>query len=187
MNNYALSMVAVTSVLALSMPVAMGHAGNTLALSDDTHGISIDNGDVIIHNNEGGKARITPSGTLIIGNETMTVNVQQRDLLRDYVSTVKDIEIKGVQLGEAATGFATSIVAEVLSGVFTGEDEDKIDKQTNARAQTFKLKALPICKDVQDLKEIQDSLTASIVAFQPYAVIKDTDAHECEQDIISDD
>jgi hypothetical protein len=187
MLKYAITMAAMASVLVLSIPVAMGYTGNSIVMSNDTHGISIENGDVIIRNDQGGKARITPDGALIIANQTIKVALQQTTLLRDYVSIVKDIEIKGIQLGKDAARFAASTVADVLSGLFTGADEDKISEQAKVRARTFKQKALPICKDVQNLHEIQDNLANSIDAFQPYAVIKASDAHECEQDIISND
>ena len=102
------------------------------------------------------------------------------------MSTVKDIEIKGEQLGEAAAGFATRVVADVFAGLFTGQDENKINKKAEIRANTFKQKALPICKDVQALKQLQDDLAAGIVAFKPYALIEGRDANNCEYDINSD-
>jgi hypothetical protein len=187
MKRIPLTTIALVSLLLLNMPMAMAHTGETIALSGDTHGISIDHGDVIIHNDQGGQARITPAGKLIIDSRNIDVDAQQKARLRAYVSTVQDIETKAVQLGEDAAGFATSVVAEVLTAVFSGEDEDKIDAQASTRAHSFKQKALPICKDVQVLKSIQDSLAASIVAFQPYTIVKDSDAHECEQDILSED
>jgi len=187
MKRYALLPIVTAVVVCIFSSIAMAGNASNWSWSYDSNGINFDNGEVVIHGNDGMLAHITPDGELIIKDKTIAVTSPEKQQLIQYVSAVKDIEIKGEQLGKDAAGFATSIVANVLSGLFTGEDEDKIDKQANARAQTFKQKALPICKDVQDLKGIQDRLAASIVAFQPYAVIKDTDAHECEQDIISDD
>ncbi|HVA55465.1 MAG TPA: hypothetical protein VNI53_06690 [Gammaproteobacteria bacterium] len=89
-------------------------------------------------------------------------------------------------MGKDAAGFTTSIVADVFSGLFTGEDQDKIDNRAQAHAHIFKQKALPLCVDVQNLKHIQDGLAAGIAAFKAYAVIKKTVAHECQHDINSD-
>lgn len=187
MKTSTLTIITLATLFVLAMPMALGHMAKSIISSDDTHGISIDAGDVVIHNQQGGKARITPGGTLIIDNQRIEVDAQQKARLRDYVSTVQDIQTKAAQLGGDAAGFATSVVAEALSGVFSSEDEDKIDKQANARAYAFKQKAQPICEDVQSLKLIQDSLAANIAAFRPYAVVKETDAYECEQGILSED
>ncbi|HEX6549520.1 MAG TPA: hypothetical protein VF117_02525, partial [Gammaproteobacteria bacterium] len=67
------------------------------------------------------------------------------------------------------------------------EDENSIDKEAHDRAMKFKRRALPICKDVQSLKQLQDQLAASIQSFRPFAVIEGKDANDCEHDINSDD
>lgn len=186
MNKFVFFLLTAIAVLCLNAPMTMAGNVDIETWSGGSHGINLDHGDVVIRKDSGDKARITPNGTLIIAGKTITVNAQQKAGLSEYVSTIKDIEIKGQQLEKAATGFAASVVAETFAGLFAGEDEDKIDKNANNRAHAFKQKALPVCKDVQSLEHIQDSLAAGIPAFKPYAIIKGRDADDCEHDINSD-
>lgn len=186
MNKVMLTSIATVAVYFISCPYIMAGATDFNVLMNNGHGKIVDQGDIIIHNNEGGKARITSAGSLFINGKDIAVAATQRTQLTKYVITVKDIEAKGEQLGKDAAGFASSIVAEVLTGIFTGEDEHKIDAKAHARAHVFKQKALPICYDVQSLKHTQDELAAGIPAFRAYTIISDTDAHDCEHDINSD-
>jgi hypothetical protein len=78
------------------------------------------------------------------------------------------------------------VVANVISGLFAGEDEGGIDLKAHDSAQNFKHQALPICKDVQSLKRIQDNIAAGVVAFSPHALIKNQEATNCQHDINSD-
>ncbi len=170
----------------LSCPFVLAHNTGFNVLMNNGNGEIVDDGDIIIHSDEGGKARITADGKLSINGKAVSVTESQKTQLMEYVATIKGIEIQGAQLGKDAAGFAANIVADVFSGLFTGEDQDKIDNQTQARAHTFKQKTLPLCKDVQVLKSIQAGLAAGIAAFKPYAVIKNTDAHDCQHDINSE-
>lgn len=170
----------------LSCPFVLAHSAGFNVPMNNGHGKIVDDGDSIIHSDAGGKARITADGRLSINGKPVPVTESQKTQLTEYAATVKDIEIKNAQLGKDAAGFAAGIVADVFSGLFTGEDQDKIDNQAQARAHTFKQKTLPLCKDVQDLQYIQDGLAAGIAAFKPYAVIENTDAHDCQHDMDSD-
>ncbi|MGH8370901.1 MAG: DUF2884 family protein, partial [Gammaproteobacteria bacterium] len=89
--------------------------------------------------------------------------------------------------GMDAASFAMDVVGDVVADLLSGEDGDDIDKHANARADKFKKKALPICKDVKSLRILQSELTASIPSFKPFAVIEDKDSRDCEHDINSDD
>ena len=186
MNRVILTSIAAVAVFFISCPYIMAHATDFHVLMDNGHGKIVDEGDIIIHNDEGGKARITTAGNLFINGKKVAVNTSQKTQLTKYVATVKDIEAKGEQLGKDAAGFAASVLADVFTGLFTGEDEDKINHKAEARAHVFKQKALPICTDVQSLKHTQNELVAGMPAFRAYAIIRGTDAHACERDINSD-
>lgn len=186
MHKLILTLIAGAIALFLSCPFVLArNAGFNVLMNNGNEKIA-DDGDIIIHSDKGGKARITADGRLSINGKAVSVTESQKIQLTEYVATVKDIESKGAQLGKDAAGFAAGIVANVFSGLFMGEDQDKIDNQAQARAHIFKQKALPLCKDVQNLKHIQDGLAAGIAAFKAYAVIKNTDAHDCQHDINSD-
>jgi hypothetical protein len=187
MHKSILTLILIGVALFTNCPFAMARDVGFNVLMNNGNGKIMDDGDIFIHSDAGGTARITAGGALSINGDAISVTQTQKAQLARYVATVKGIEFKGVQLGKDAAGFAANMVADALAGVFTGEDEDKIDRKAEDRAHDFKQKVLPICKDVQDLKEIQDILVASIQTFRPYAVIKTTDIHDCEHDIDSDD
>ncbi|HKV97761.1 MAG TPA: hypothetical protein VJR90_09755 [Gammaproteobacteria bacterium] len=187
MNKQVTLFFATLVALLLVTPLASAHAAHTTVWSVDNQGITLDGGDAVIHGDDGTQARITPDGTLTIAGKTITVNAAQRQQLVQYVATVRDIEIKGAQLGAAAGSFAAGVAAEAITALFAGASEDDIDRKAQTRANEFKKKALPICRDAQTLKQLQDSLQASLPAFEPYAVIEAHDAGDCEHDINSDD
>jgi Protein of unknown function (DUF2884) len=195
MKKHALALLATTILLTISTPAVMAYDANSHMQLDDDHrviingddGIRIEHGDVVIHSDSGSEARITPSGTLSIDGKNVTVTDQQKIKLLEYNSTVKDIENQGLKLGMDAAGFALNVVGDVFAALLSGEDENSIDREANARARKFKQRALPICKDVQSLKHIQDELAASIQSFKPFAVIGEKDADDCVHDINSDD
>ncbi|MGH8292724.1 MAG: hypothetical protein ACRESA_04550 [Gammaproteobacteria bacterium] len=187
MNKQVILVIVVLVTLALVSPMASAHRAHATIWSADHQGITLDGGAAVIHGDDGTEARITPDGTLTIAGRPVTVNATQRQKLVQYVATVKDIEIKGVELGAAASGFATGVAAEAIVALFAGASEDDIDRKAKIRANEFKKKALPLCQDVQTLKQLQDSLQASLPAFEPYAVIEANDAGDCEHDINSDD
>ena len=187
MNKLAALLTATFVSFFCIAPMASAHHVHAGVWSVDHQGITLDDGAAVIHGNDGTEARITSEGTLNIAGKSVMVNTAQRQQLVQYVATIKDIEIKGTQLGAAAGSFATGMVAEVFAALASGESEDDIDRKAETRAHEFKKKALPICRDVQTLKQLQDSLQAGLPAFKPYTVIEARDANDCERDINSDD
>jgi len=192
MNKFFAPLVA---VLLLSVPAAQAMAtGIVLApgtdnvlVGDNDQGIHIDGTDVVIDNHRGDEARIAADGSLTVNDKTVVVTGQQKQLLQRYNQTVKDIKTKGINLGKHAVSFAMSVVGETFAALFSGESEQEINRRANAEADKFKLKALPICKDVQSLKHLQDLLVAGIPAFKPFDMVKAKDANDCENNIKSSD
>lgn len=187
MNKQLIFSLATMFALLLVTPMASAHPVRATIWSADHQGITLDNGDAVIHGDDGTEARITPDGGLTIAGRPVAVNAAQRQQLAQYVATVKDIEIRGVQLGAAAGSFAAGVAAEAIAALFAGTSEDDIDRNAQARANEFKKKALPICQDVRKLKQLQDSLQIGLSTFKPYAVIDAHDAGDCEHNIDSDD
>lgn len=194
MNKHTLILLAATTSLCLGTPAVLAsdtdahadHHQHGIVINGD-NGIRIRHGDVIIENDDGGIARITRDGTLVVNDKTVPVSDRQKLKLLEYANTAKDLENQGMRLGMDAADFALDVVGDVFAALLSGDDEDAIEKNANARAREFKHRALPICKDVQSLKRIQDELAAGLTAFKPYAVIDGKDADDCEKDINSDD
>ena len=190
MKKFTLALLAAICVLGLTAP-AVTAFGTTIHIDADdgvaNHGIHLDHGDVIIHNDSGGEARITAAGALIIDGKSVPVTAQQKIKLLEYAGSVKDLETHAMKLGAEAAGFALGVVGDVLADLFSGASEDEIDRDANTKAHSFKQKALPICNDVKNLKRLQDELAADIQSFKPFAVIKGNDSSDCEHDIMKDD
>lgn len=176
-----------TAAMASGSTTHTSYHGDNNLIVGGSHSIHIKDGDVVIDNSQGGEAHITTSGLLIVDGKTIPVTDQDKIRLMQYNNTVKDIEDRGIKLGMDATGFALDVVADVIGDLLSGESEEEIDKHADARADKFKLKALPICRDVHTLKQIQDTLSADIQSFKPFAVIEGRDADDCEHDIKSND
>lgn len=196
MKKYVLIMFSAAITLFFSAPAVLASGTDPHTSIDKVHGvfingqhgIHIENGEVVIESEDGrNEARITAAGALIIDGKSVPVTDQQKVKLLEYSGTVKDMETQGMKLGMDAAGFALDVVGDVFAALLSGEDENSIDKEANARAKKFKQRALPICKDVQTLKRLQDELTADIQSFKPFAIIAGKDADDCERDINSDD
>lgn len=187
MNRNGLFLIAAVIMICLGPVSAAAATINVDSWSYDHNGINLDHGNAVIHGNDGTEARITPDGALFIAGKSQSVTSAQKQQLIRYVQTVQDMETRGVQLGREAGSFAASMVGEVMADLFSGASGDQIDRKANQRAHDFKQKALPICKDAQTLKQLQDTLTAGLPAFKPYAVIEGDDVNDCQHDIESDD
>lgn len=187
MNRYALALLTVFVMCCLITPPSMANNNFNVFTSNSQGKIITEDGAVIIRPSTGGTAHIAQDGTLTINGKVETVTPAQHRLLVQYVATINDMQRLAMQLISAVPDFTAGIVADVMADLFSGASEDQIDKKANSRAHDFAQKALPICKDAQTLKQLQDTLTASLPAFKPYAVIEDHGMHDCEHDIESDD
>ncbi|MDE2460363.1 MAG: DUF2884 family protein [Gammaproteobacteria bacterium] len=182
MNRINLLPAIAAIMLGLGSLSATAGTTNTDSWSYEHNSINLDHGDAVIHGNNGTAARIMPDGALYIAGKPQIVTSAQRQQLRRYVATVEDMQAKGLALAGEAGDFAAGIVGDVMAGLFSG-DSDQIDKQAHRRAHDFAQKALPICEDAKTLKQIQETLVASLPAFKPYAVIEGHDVNDCERGI----
>ncbi|MDE2091941.1 MAG: hypothetical protein KGJ08_08590 [Gammaproteobacteria bacterium] len=181
-------MLSLTIATPLVFSAAVSAPAATINISaTGNHFIHTRNGNVIITNEQGDEAVITPEGALLIQDKPIAVQPQDKVTLLRYANTVKDMEQKGMQLGMEAGGFAMSIVGDVFSSLFSADADHAIEQKTDKRVREFKLKALPICKDAQTLRQLQDVLVSHIPAFRPYAVVHGKDADNCQHDLESDD
>lgn len=186
MNKQLIFSLTTIVALLLVTPMASAHPAYATIWSADHQGITLDGGDAVIHGDDGTEARITPGGALFIADKPQKVTPAQQQQLMRYVSTVQDMQAKGLVLAGEAGQFAESIVSEVVGGLFSDESQDQIEQKANQRAHNFKQQALPICRDAQTLKQLQDTLVSGLPAFQPYAIIEGHDVNDCQRDITSD-
>jgi hypothetical protein len=183
-----ISMILIIACIAffLGTSPAMAHKDNYGVFTSNSHGrITTENGEVVIHADDGGTAHIAPDGTLVIAGITQPLSPAQRQLLVQYVSTVHDIEHQGMQLASAAPDFAAGVVANVFAGLFSGESDTDIDVKAHQSANDFVQKVQPICQGLKHLQQIQGGIVAGMPAFSPYAVINAHDVQDCKDGLNS--
>jgi hypothetical protein len=84
----------------------MAHDDSFGMLMNNGNGRISNDGDIVIHSDAVGIARITAGGTLSINVKAIPVSQTQKAQLERYVATTRDIESKGMWLGKDAAGFA---------------------------------------------------------------------------------
>ncbi|MGH8278664.1 MAG: hypothetical protein ACRETQ_03750 [Gammaproteobacteria bacterium] len=183
MHKHAWVFALALLIFGLGIPLSQARAAHGAGWSLDSNSIDFDGGDVVIHAKDGSRARLGPKGDLSIAGEPQQVTSAERRQLVRYVATVEDLRARALALAGAAGNFAGSVVSEVLGGLFSGASEAEIDARAHQSAHAFAQKALPICVDARNLKDIQNQLVAALPAFAPYAVIRGHDVDQCQHDI----
>jgi hypothetical protein len=160
---------------------------------DDVHvgvmehdGIDIVNGDVVITADDGSVARIDPTGGLSIRGKPVSVNPEQRKLLQRYALGIRDIQERGIEIGEHAVqmvgGMLGTLVSSLVSDAGDLDDDKDLDQKMKAKAEPLRDEALALCKDVKSERQVQEAIAESLPAFEPYAVIERHPEHSCHID-----
>jgi hypothetical protein len=149
---------------------------------DTGNQIHMDGGDVVITARDGSVARITPLGDLDIRGKAVTVNPSQRQLLQRYAAGIRDIQDRGLEIGEHAVQMVGGMLGTLVSSIFEDGDSQDLDQKMRAKAEPLKEEARALCKDVKSERQVQDAIAASLPAFQPYAVIEPHPEHSCHID-----
>ncbi len=151
------------------------------------HSVKVEQGRVVITNDEGYQAVITEEGALTIEGNSIPVQPQAKNNLMQYVQITQQIRQQGIDVAKRAGGFAVGILGDVFNGLLSGKSDQDIERNANHSAADFKKSVLPICESVQKLKQAQDAIATDVPSFKPYAVIEDKDANDCMKDVNSQD
>ncbi len=156
------------------------HVGIDVDTGDQVH---LDGADVVITARDGSLARITPQGDLDIRGKTVAVSPSQRQLLQHYAAGIRDIQDRGLEIGQHAVQMVGGMLGTLVSSLLVdGGDSQDLDQKMRAKAEPLKNEARALCKDVKNEKKVQDAIAASLPAFQPYAVIEPHPEHSCHID-----
>lgn len=143
--------------------------------------ISVHQGDVYITATDGSMARISPTGDLDIRGKAVALSPGQRQLLQHYAAGIRDIQDRGLEIGQHAVQMVGGMLGTLVSSLVDGDSQD-LDRRMRAKAEPLKEEARALCKDVKSEKQVQDAIAASLPAFQPYAVIEPHPEHDCHID-----
>jgi hypothetical protein len=155
------------------------HVGVDVDTSDQIH---MDGRDVLITARDGSVARVSPTGDLEIRGKAVTVTPAQRQLLQHYAAGIRDIQDRGLAIGQHAVQMVGGMLGTLVSSIFEDGDSQDLDQKMRAKAEPLREEAFALCKDVKSEKQVQDALAASLPAFQPYAVIEPHPEHSCHTD-----
>jgi len=171
-------LLAFAAVAATPTPAAA--AGISIDLGDED--ISLDDEDVLVKAEDGSRARISPEGDLAVRGRRVAVSATDRRALRHYNETVHGIVDRGIELGVQGAGLAFSALGEVAAALATGQPE-RAERRVERRGASIKESARELCREVQALVLIQESIRTRVPAFRPYAVLEDDAAEDCEDDV----
>ena len=155
------------------------HVGVDVDTGDQIH---LDGSDAVITAHDGSEARIAPSGDLSIRGRPVTITPEQRQLLQRYALGIRDIQDRGLAIGEHAVQMVSGMLGTLVSSLLVDGDSQDLDQKMRAKAEPLKDEARALCKDVKSEKKVQDAIAASLPAFQPYAVIEPHPEHSCHID-----
>jgi hypothetical protein len=155
------------------------HVGVDVDTGDQIH---MDGADVVITARDGSVARISSSGDLEIRGKVVAVTPTQRQLLQRYALGIRDIQDRGLAIGQHAVQMVGGMLGTLVSSLFEDGDSQDLDQRMQAKAEPLKDEARALCRDVKSEKRTQDAIAASLPAFQPYAVIEPHPEHSCHTD-----
>ena len=144
--------------------------------------IAFQSNDLVITNSANDEARISPTGDLVVAGKAMTVTAGQRKLLQQYYGGMRDIEYRGLAIGEHALGMVGGMLGTLLSAILSGDEDKDLDRKMRENAGPLKDEARALCKDVRDERALQDKIAAEVPAFRPYAVMDAESEHDCHID-----
>lgn len=181
----AACLVAGSAALSDARTAAYNESGDIhVGIDVDTgNQIHMDGDDVVITAHDGSQARISPLGDLDIRGKAVMVSPSQRQLLQHYAAGIRDIQDRGLEIGQHAVQMVGGMLGTLVSSLFedAGDSQD-LDQRMKARAEPLKQEARALCKDVKSEKKVQDAIAASLPVFQPYAVIEPHPEHSCHID-----
>lgn len=164
--------------LALAFTLA---AGTLLAGCDEgTFGsTSIANGGIIVrgekvalHGAGNAEAHLDAAGDLTIDGRDVSLDTEQRQLLRQYYQGARAVREHGIATGKAGAALAAKSLESAAKQVVAGGDEHAEAGFDDANARVGQ-QAAKICLDLRQIKAAQDRLATTLPAFKPFAGIID--------------
>ena len=161
-------------------PTPAAAASISIDLGDED--ISLDDEDVLVRAEDGSRARISPEGDLTVRGRRVAVSATDRRALRHYNETVHGIVGRGIELGVQGAGLAFSALGEVAVALATGHSE-RAERRVERRGEAIEESARELCREIQALVLVQESIGSRVPAFRPYVVLEEDAAEDCEDDV----
>lgn len=192
-NGYARAWVAVALVAALAgcikiedrnAPKQAEDASWVDDLNFGSGNLSFD-GDAIVLERGGSKARIAANGDLTIDGKAVAIDEAQRKELVAYHGAARQLRTNAIATGRAGVDLAKNVVGDVLSGLAKG-DTSGVERNAEAQAENVKRAAARLCDDLGAMRAAQDRLAGTLDAFKPFATIDQAELDDCRVDTAPD-
>jgi hypothetical protein len=192
MNAHARAWVAVAAVAALAGCIkiedrnaAKGEDASWAEHLDlGSGGLSFD-GDAVVLERGGSTARIAADGTLTIDGVSVPVDDAQRRELVAYREAARQLRTNALATGQAGVQLAKNVVADVISGVASG-DTSRIERNAEREADNVRRAAARLCSDLDAMRAAQDRLAGTLAPFQPFATIDQAALDDCRRETAPD-
>lgn len=179
MTATARPLAAVLALLLLAPAAAPAPAGAaSISIEAGHDDIDLDGDDVVLTAEDGSRARITPAGELFVRGRRVATGAVERRALRHYNESVHGIVELGMELGIQGAGLAFAALGEVVAALASG-DPERAERRVERRAEPIKEGARELCREVQALALIQESIATRLPAFRPYAVLEEDAGEDC--------
>lgn len=145
-------------------------ADGAIALKDNT---------VTLHLSGAPDAVIDSAGDLNIDNKAVSISPSQRGLLMIYYQNVQDVHTTGQVMGKVGAKMGL----KALSNKLDDKSDAKQQQDAASGGQQMEQLALKICQDQNNIKLVQDQLTAQLTVFKPYGnILSNDDVTNCQKD-----
>jgi hypothetical protein len=127
------------------------------------------------------KARITPQGELLIGDQPVAITPEQKALVLAYREQLLGIIGDSMAIGMEGASVGINAAATALKAVASGGSADDVGKQAEAAAmQQIKPWVDRLCGRMPGLLAAQQSLAEAVPEFKPYATADASDVDDCK-------
>jgi hypothetical protein len=142
-------------------------------------------GDAVVLERGGAKARIAANGDLTIDGTAVAVDATQRQNLVAYHDAARQLRKNAIATGREGAELAKDVVADVVSGLASGNTSE-IEQNARRRAEDVKRAAARICEDLAAMQAAQERLAGTLEAFKPFATIDRAALDDCRSDTAPD-
>ncbi len=142
-------------------------------------------GDAVVLERRGSKARIGANGDLTIDGRAVAIDDAQRRELVAYHGAARQLRTNAVATGREGVKLAKDVVGDVLAGIAKG-DTSGIERTAELRAENVKRAAARLCDDLGAMRAAQDRLASTLDAFRPFATIDQSALDDCRRETAPD-
>lgn len=150
----------ITVLLAACSPGVNYSFGNRITFTGDS---------MVIHVAGQPDAMVGRDGNLHIGDKSIAVTPEQRELLQKFYVQATGVMQSGKAVGKQGLSLAIDAVGNAIGSIFH-RGSGNADKALDAKSNAIEAAASKVCADANALKATQNRIAEEIPAFKPYAL-----------------